>query len=187
MSMIDLAKDSFPLWWPGATLVIIFLVYQVIKLWSGDTTIKKHLSQTFVALFAYTVFCLAITLAKQHVLEASYLLALALTALAATSFLTAVYFERLRIVFRTAGIILAVSAATASYANWLPQAKSGYPTPEVKLTLDDMTPQQLADEGEKIIFGGIGKSKEQGAVGKGQCPLCHAFFSEQSSERSPNL
>lgn len=185
--MIELFKDAFSLWWPGTTLVIIVLVYQFVKLWSGDTTIKKHLSKTFVALFAYTVFCLAVTLAKQHVLESSHLLALALTALAAISFFTALYFERLRIVFRTAGIILAVSAATASYANWLPQAKGGYPTPEVKLTADDMTPQQLADEGEKIIFGGIGQSTVQGAIGKGQCPLCHTFFSEQTSERSPNL
>jgi len=168
-------------------LVIIILIYQFIKLWSGDMTIKKHLSQIFVALFAYTVFCLAVTLAKQHVLEASHLLALALTALAATSFLTAVYFERLRIVFRTAGIILAVSAGTASYANWLPQTKGGYPPPDVKLNVDNMMPQQLADEGEKIIFGGIGQSKVQGAIGRGQCPLCHTFFSEQTSERAPNL
>ena len=185
--MIDLAKDAFPLWWPGTTLVIIILIYQFIKLWSGDTNIKKHFAQTFTALFAYTVFCLAVTLAKQHVLEASHLLALALTALAAISFLTAVYFERLRIVFRTAGIILAVSAATASYANWLPQTKGGYPPPEVKLDVNSMTPQQLADEGEKIIFGGIGKSKEQGAIGKGQCPLCHGFDPEMLGERAPNL
>lgn len=185
--MIELFEDAFPLWWPGTSLVIIVLVYQFIKLWSGDTNIKNYLPQTFVVLFTYTVFCLAITMAKQHVLEASHLLALALATLAATSFLTAVYFERLRIIFRTAGIILAVSAATASYANWLPQTKGGYPPPEVKLDVNSMTSQQLADEGEKIIFGGIGKSKEQGAVGKGQCTLCHTFYPEMSGERAPNL
>ncbi len=185
--MIDLAKDAFPLWWPGTTLVVIVFVYQLIKLWSGSTTYKKHLSQTSVALFAYTVFCLAVTLARQHVLESSHLLALALTALAATSFLTALYFEQFRVVFRTAGLILFVTAATTSYANWLPQAKGGYPPPEVKLDVNSMTPRQLADEGEKIIFGGIGKSKEQGAVGKGQCTLCHTFYPEMSGERAPNL
>jgi hypothetical protein len=37
----------------------------------------------------------------------------------------------------------------------------------------DTTPQQIADKGEKIIFGGIGQSKVPGAIGKGQCPLCH--------------
>jgi len=50
-----------------------------------------------------------------------------------------------------------------------------------------MSAQQLADEGEKIIFGGIGKNKEQGAVGKGQCPLCHAFHAGMLGERAPNL
>ena len=50
-----------------------------------------------------------------------------------------------------------------------------------------MSVQALADEGEKIIFGGIGKNKEQGAVGKGQCPLCHAFHAGMLGERAPNL
>ena len=50
-----------------------------------------------------------------------------------------------------------------------------------------MTAQQLADEGEKIIFGGVGKNKEQGAIGKGQCPLCHAFHAGMLGERAPNL
>lgn len=50
-----------------------------------------------------------------------------------------------------------------------------------------MTPQQLADEGEKIIFGGIGRSNIQGAIGRGQCPLCHGFKQGFGSERAPNL
>ena len=50
-----------------------------------------------------------------------------------------------------------------------------------------MSSQQLADEGEKIIFGGVGKNKEQGAIGKGQCPLCHAFHAGMLGERAPNL
>lgn len=68
-----------------------------------------------------------------------------------------------------------------------PQTKGGYPPPEVKLDVNSMTPQQLADEGEKIIFGGIGKSTEQGAVGKGQCTLCHTFYPEMLSERAPSI
>ena len=50
--------------------------------------------------------------------------------------------------------------------------KGGFPPPVVKLDFQSMSPQQLADEGEKIIFGGLGQSKVQGAIGKGQCPLC---------------
>src|SRR6185436_4344475 len=59
--------------------------------------------------------------------------------------------------------------------------------PDVQLVFDAMTPQQLADEGEKIIFGGIGQSAVQGAIGKGQCPLCHGFQKGFLSERAPNL
>jgi len=35
-----------------------------------------------------------------------------------------------------------------------------------KKDFSSLTAQQLADEGEKIIFGGIGKNKEQGAMVK---------------------
>ena len=187
MDTMNLFRDAFPLWWPGTALLILLLLYLLIKLQSGKNTVRKSISQTFVAFLAYTVLCLAVTLAKQHVLEASHLLAFSLTALAATSFLVALYFERLRAVSQIAGLILLVSAATASYANWLPQTEGGFPPLEVKLSFDSMSTQQLADEGEKIIFGGIGKNKEQGAVGKGQCPLCHAFHAEMLGERAPNL
>ena len=50
-----------------------------------------------------------------------------------------------------------------------------------------MPPNELADEGEKIIFGGVGQNKVQGAIGKGQCPLCHAFHKGMLGERAPNL
>ena len=50
-----------------------------------------------------------------------------------------------------------------------------------------MSTKQLVDEGEKIIFGGIGKSKARGAVGRGQCPLCHATQEGMLGERAPNL
>lgn len=50
-----------------------------------------------------------------------------------------------------------------------------------------MTTQQLADEGEKIIFGGIGQSKVQGSIGRGQCPLCHSFNANPVAERAPDL
>jgi cytochrome c2 len=88
---------------------------------------------------------------------------------------------------QTAGLILLVSAATTSYANWLPQIEGGFPPREVTLNVENMSTQRLADEGEKIIFGGLGKSRERGAVGKGQCPLCHVFSPDDDGERAPNL
>ena len=50
-----------------------------------------------------------------------------------------------------------------------------------------MSVEKRAELGEKIIFGAVGASGTQGAVGKGQCPLCHGFQEGQLSERAPNL
>lgn len=59
--------------------------------------------------------------------------------------------------------------------------------PPQLLNYSKMSTKQLVDEGEKIIFGGIGKSKARGAVGRGQCPLCHATQEGMLGERAPNL
>ena len=80
-----------------------------------------------------------------------------------------------------------VAAGLSGYGNWLPQVEGGFPPKEEKIEFESMTAQQLADEGEKIIFGGIGQNKVQGAIGKGQCPLCHAFHKGMLGERAPNL
>lgn len=45
--------------------------------------------------------------------------------------------------------------------------------------------------GQKIIFGtddpegALGRG--EAPIGKGQCPLCHQFFSGQKADRCPNL
>lgn len=151
---------------------------------------RQLLSKLIASLTALSCASLAIFIGKQHVLETSHVLALACTTLAATSFFVRLYFERLRSLCQIAGLMLLVTAATTSYANWLPQFQGGFPPPDVKLDIDSMTPQQLADEGEKIIFGEIGKSQVQGAIGRGQCPLCHVFSTEYGSDmtmRAPNL
>lgn len=59
--------------------------------------------------------------------------------------------------------------------------------PPKLLNYSKMTTRQLVDEAEKIIFGGLGRSKVQGAVGRGQCTLCHATLEGQLGERAPNL
>ena len=68
-----------------------------------------------------------------------------------------------------------IAAALSGYGNWLPQVEGGFPPVEEKKDFSNMPQTELADEGEKIIFGGVGQNKVQGAIGKGQCPLCHAF------------
>lgn len=120
--------------------------------------------------------------------QAIQVLPLSLAILGGISFVLASYFDKPRKLFQAIGIMTFVLAALSGYGNWLPQFEGGFPPPqEVKLDVYTMTPQQLADEGEKIIFGGIGKSKEQGAIGRGQCPLCHGFMPELLGERAPNL
>jgi hypothetical protein len=78
-------------------------------------------------------------------------------------------------------ILMPVSGAAASQNN------DPYEHPPKLLNYSKMTTRQLVDEGEKIIFGGLGKAKVQGAVGRGQCTLCHATLEGQLGERAPNL
>src|SRR5207244_9416018 len=117
----------------------------------------------------------------------SRLLPVSLAMVTALSFMMAMYFYKVSALFKIGGTMFFVAAALSGYGNWLPQVEGGFPPPEVKLDFGSMSAQQLADEGEKIIFGGVGKNKEQGAIGKGQCPLCHAFHAGMLGERAPNL
>ena len=120
--------------------------------------------------------------------QAIHLLPLSLAIIGGMSFILASYLDKQRMLFQTIGIMTLVLAALSGYGNWLPQVEGGFgPPKEVKLDVYNMPAQQLADEGEKIIFGGLGQSKVQGAVGRGQCPLCHGFMPELLSERAPNL
>src|SRR5437870_1115440 len=49
-----------------------------------------------------------------------------------------------------------------------------------------MSVKERADLGEKLIFGSVGASRtDLFAIGKAQCPLCHAFFKE-SKMADPN-
>ena len=80
-----------------------------------------------------------------------------------------------------------IAAALSGFGNWLPQVEGGFPPIEEKKDFSNMPQSELADEGEKIIFGGVGQNKVQGAIGKGQCPLCHAFHKGMLGERAPNL
>lgn len=78
-------------------------------------------------------------------------------------------------------ILLPVNGTTA------PQVDDQRYHPPKLLNYSQMTTQQLVDEGEKIIFGGLGLAKVQGAVGRGQCTLCHATLEGMLGERAPNL
>ena len=78
-------------------------------------------------------------------------------------------------------ILLPVNGTSA------PQVDDLRDHPPKLLNYSKMTTQQLFNEGETIIFGGLGRAKVQGAVGRGQCTLCHATLEGQLGERAPNL
>ncbi|GJL54433.1 MAG: hypothetical protein NPIRA02_15650 [Nitrospirales bacterium] len=71
--------------------------------------------------------------------------------------------------------------------NWNEHTASPIFSSEEITANDTVTIQQLADEGEILIFGTLGKSDAAGYVGKAQCPVCHAFQPKHRSKRAPNL
>ena len=115
------------------------------------------------------------------------MLPISLVMITIMAFIGGLYFPGVSALMKIGGFMFLVAAGLSGYGNWLPQVEGGFPPPVVKLDFASMSPQQLGDEGEKIIFGGIGQSRTQGAIGKGQCPLCHGFQKGFLSERAPNL
>jgi cytochrome c2 len=90
---------------------------------------------------------------------------------------------RYALVFSLTALVI-VSPATETPAS---QKNDHRERPPKLLNYSKMTTQQLVNEGEKIIFGGIGQSNVQGAMGKAQCPLCHAVREGQYRDSAPNL
>lgn len=120
-------------------------------------------------------------------LQSPELLSSLLAATALISLSLAGRLEPLQPLLRIASLMLVFSSSITSFGNWLPQAEGGFPTVEPRSDIWSLSSQQLADRGETIIFGGIGQSRVQGAIGKGQCPLCHTFWPRDPDERAPNL
>jgi mono/diheme cytochrome c family protein len=157
------------------------MVYQFTK---GN---KEGAFKAFIGILAALMGFIAIANYKINFFGETRLLPISLVMITAMTFMLALYFSKVSALLKIGGFMFFVAAALSGYGNWLPQVEGGFPPKEEKLDYSAMTPQQLADEGEKIIFGGIGQSQVQGAIGKGQCPLCHGFQKGFLSERAPNL
>jgi hypothetical protein len=86
---------------------------------------------------------------------------------------------------------LLILSIFAGYTNWLPQIRGDAPEAAVAVDANTVTPEQLKEMGQKIIFGTddpeAALARGEAPVGKGQCPLCHQFFSGQKADRCPNL
>jgi cytochrome c2 len=182
----DLVKEALTIGWPLFALLACLFVYSLVAV--KDATAKKRaLFKVFIGTISALLLMLAIAHYKGSFYEANRMLPVSLVLITATCFMMGIYFPNHAALFKIGGFMFFVAAGLSGYGNWLPQVEGGFPPAEVKLDFASMSAQQLADEGEKIIFGGIGKNKEQGAVGKGQCPLCHAFHAGMLGERAPNL
>ncbi|GKS59116.1 hypothetical protein YTPLAS18_26430 [Nitrospira sp.] len=184
--MGNLISTSLDMGWPVLALLTGLLVYFQVGI--SDPQKKRRASfKTLIGMVATIMLFIAIANYKINFFAESRLLPVSLAMITAMMLMMGLYFANLSALFKIGGMMFFVAAFLSGYGNWLPQVEGGFPPPVVELDFASMSPEQLADEGEKIIFGGVGQSKTQGAIGKGQCPLCHGFNQGFLSERAPNL
>lgn len=185
--MLVLLQSAFAMGWPILLLLVLSVVYARFRIRDPDLK-RKALSKGVAAILATVLFLIAVANVQMNFFGNTRLLPISLALITAGSFLMALYFVRMSALFKIGGFMFLVAAALAGFGNWLPQVEGGFaPGPEGPPDPSILTVEQLAREGEKIIFGGIGQSGVQGAIGKGQCPLCHGFNQGFLSERAPNL
>ena len=184
--MVDLISGAISIGWPIFLLLIGLLFYFQASIPDPEKKRRARFKTIIGLLCAFLAF-IAIANYKTNFYGESRLLPVSLVMITALTFIMSLYFTNISALMKIGGFMFFVAAALSGYGNWLPQVEGGFPPPVVKLDFQSMSPQQLADEGEKIIFGGLGQSKVQGAIGKGQCPLCHGFQQGFLSERAPNL
>ena len=184
--MGNLIAETLSMGWMALAILAGLLVYFQMSI-SDPAAKKRAIFKTFIGIVAMFFLFMAIANYKNNFYGENRLLPVSLVIVTVTTFVMALYFTNLSALLRIGGFMFFVAAFLSGYGNWLPQVEGGFPPVEEKKTWDSMTPQQLADEGEKIIFGGVGKNKEQGAIGKGQCPLCHAFHAGMLGRTSAKL
>jgi cytochrome c2 len=182
----NVITEALSMGWMVLAILTALLVYFQVSV--SDPAAKKRVTfKTLIGIVSTFLLFVAIANYKNNFYGESRLLPVSLAMITVTTFIMALYFTNIGALLKIGGFMFFVAAFLSGYGNWLPQVEGGFPPKEEKLDFSSMTSQQLADEGEKIIFGGIGKNKEQGAIGKGQCPLCHAFHAGMLGERAPNL
>jgi cytochrome c2 len=184
--VLGLIGEAFAIGWPVFLFLIGFIVYFATSV--KDAEKKKGLMhKTLIGMLAAFMAFIAIANYKNNFYGENRLLPMSLVMITILTYIMGIYFTNIGALMKIGGFMFFVAAALSGYGNWLPQVEGGFPPPVVKLDFQSMSAQQLSDEGEKIIFGGLGQSKVQGAIGKGQCPLCHGFQKGFLSERAPNL
>ncbi len=184
--MEELFSEAISFGWPMLALIVAVFLFKQRRV--ADAEAKKDLRfNTILGLICGVLFLMAIVNYRNSFGISDGMLPVSLVMITVLAFVTGTYYTNIGALMKIGGFMFLVAAILSGYGNWLPQVEGGFPPPEVKLDFQSMSKQQLGDEGENIIFGGLGQSKVQGAIGKGQCPLCHGFNKGFLSERAPNL
>jgi len=184
--VVELLGRAVGMGWPVLLMLVGLLIFFQVSI-SDPVKKKRARFQTLIGILCAFLAFVAISNYSYNFYGESRLLPVSLVMITIMAFVMGLYFPNISALMKIGGFMFFVAAALSGYGNWLPQVEGGFPPPEVKLDFQSMSSQQLGDEGEKIIFGGIGQSQTQGAIGKGQCPLCHGFQQGFLSERAPNL
>lgn len=184
--MVELIGRALDMGWPVLIMLVALLIYFQATIKDPGQK-KRSTFQVMIGILCMFLVFIAVSNYTHNFAFNDGMLPVSLVMVTAMAFIAGLYFPNISALMKIGGFMFFVAAALSGYGNWLPQVEGGFPPPVVKLDFQSMSPQQLGDEGEKIIFGGIGQSKTQGAIGKGQCPLCHGFQKGFLSERAPNL
>ncbi len=184
--MVDLFKEACSIGWPAIVLLVGLVFYFKASI-SDPVANRRAVFKTFIGILAAIMLFIAVANYKMNFFGESRLLPVSLVLITALAFMMGLYFSNISALLKIGGFMFLVAAVLSGYGNWLPQVEGGFPPVEEKKDFSNMPQTELADEGEKIIFGGVGQNKVQGAIGKGQCPLCHAFHKGMLGERAPNL
>jgi hypothetical protein len=162
-------NEALSMGWMVLALLVGLLIYFQVSI--SDPVAKKRATfKTFIGIIAAFLLFLAIANYKTNFYGESRLLPVSLVIVTATTFVMALYFTNLAALLKIGGFMFFVAAFLSGYGNWLPQVEGGFPPKEEKLDFSSMTPQQLADEGEKIIFGGIGRIRCKGRSARANAP-----------------
>src|SRR5437588_10385832 len=190
----QLMRRAFHLGWPGGLVIIALLLYfQFFR--KNDQNRSELVFKCVVGLLGYGMLFIAIANYAMNFNDESAgapgeprFLPISLVMFTVASFTMAMYFKGVRVLLQIGGFMFFVAACLAGFGNWLPQVKADPPPVEEKTAdVKQMSVSERSDLGEKLIFGAVGASGTQGAIGKGQCPLCHGFQKGFLSERAPNL
>src|SRR2546428_36044 len=178
----QLMRKAFHLGWPGGLVIVILMLYFQFGR-KNDPRRGELVFKSVIGLLGYSMLFIAIANYAMNFNDESpgvpgepRFLPVSLVMFTVSCFMMAMYFKGVRVLLQIGGFMFFVAACLAGFGNWLPQVKADPPPVEEKTAdVRQMSVQERADLGEKIIFGAVGASGTQGAIGKGQCPLCHGF------------